>query len=375
MGTDKLWIDLHGRPVWRWSLDLLLSVPTLRRLALVAPPDSLDRFGSLLPPSTGDRCLLVPGGALRGDSVLAGLATLTACGCTDETVVLVHDAARPALSAELLERVMGAAAERGGVVPALAVSDTLLRIDERRAVDREGLITAQTPQLGRLGDLRGALSAGRFTDEASALLAAGVEVRVVAGDPANRKLTEPEDEAVLRAVLRARSMPMLGPRLLPAGVRTASGFDAHRFEAGRPLHLGGIDWPREPRGLAGHSDGDAALHAVIDALLGAAKAGDVGTLFPADDAAWRDADSRGLLSRAVERIRELGWRPVSLDLTIVAHRPLIDPRRTEMGGTLAGLLGLSAEAVSVKGTTSDGLGFAGEEGLAAFAVASVAPIE
>lgn len=375
MGADKLWIDMYGRPAWRWSLDRLLGVPSLAPLALVTPSDSLDRFASLLPPSGADRCLLVGGGATRAESVLAGLAALSDAGCADPTLVLVHDAARPALSAELLERVIGAAGERGGVVPVLAVGDTLLRLDEGATQDRDGLLAAQTPQLGRLGELRAALSGGPFTDEASALLAAGVEVRAVAGDAANRKLTEPGDEELLRAVLAARSAPMGSAPGTSPGVRSATGFDAHRFEAGRPLRLGGLDWPAEPRGLAGHSDGDAALHAAIDALLGAAAAGDIGTLFPSGDPTWRDVDSRDLLKLAVARVREAGWRPVSLDLTIVARRPLIGPRRGEMEEALAAAVGVPRAAISVKGTTSDGLGFSGEEGLAAFALASVAPIE
>ncbi len=362
MGSDKLWIDLFGRPIWRWGLDALLATPLLERLALVVPPGSQARFRALTPP---DRCLLVDGGASRRDSVLAGLAVLTDAGCGDETIVLVHDAARPAVSAELVARVLVAAGEGGGVVPALPVPDTLMRASGQH-VDREGVVAAQTPQLGRLRDLREALSAGDFTDEASALAAAGLEVRVVAGDPANRKLTEPADLELLRAVLRARAVPVEGPAARPVGI----GFDAHRFESGRPLRLGGLGWP-DAVGLAGHSDGDAALHAVIDALLGAAGLGDIGSLFPPDER-WRDADSAELVVHAVERLATAGWRPASVDLAIVAVAPAIAPRRKEMSERIAALLGLSLDAVSVKGTTSDGLGLPGGEGIAAYAVATVA---
>lgn len=370
MGSDKLWIDVWGRPTWRWSLDLLLATPRLERVALAVPAGGLDRFRSHLPETDIDRCLLVFGGEVRTDSALAGLDALSSGGLPDDALVLVHDAARPAASRELVDRVVAAADEADGVVPVIGLHDTLMTADGS-PVTRDGLVAAQTPQLGRLGALRSALRANRtFTDEASALAAAGALVRQVAGDPANRKLTEPSDAELLRAVLRGRSLPLretLDPAT-PIGI----GFDAHRFEAGRRLRLGGLDFPDEPAGLAGHSDGDAALHAIIDALLGAAGAGDIGTLFPADEQ-WRDADSGDLLSRAVERIAACGWRPAAVDLVIVASRPAIVPRRDEMAQRIAEQLGVEAGAISVKGTTSDGLGFAGREGIAAYALATLRP--
>jgi 2-C-methyl-D-erythritol 4-phosphate cytidylyltransferase/2-C-methyl-D-erythritol 2,4-cyclodiphosphate synthase len=176
---------------------------------------------------------------------------------------------------------------------------------------------------------------------------------------------------MLRAVLGSRSIPLSVPAM-GEGLCAGIGFDAHRLEEGRELHLGGLLFKGET-GLAGHSDGDAALHAVIDAVLGAARLGDVGSLFPPDDEQWRDADSGALVIAAVERLREAGWRPAGLDLAIVARRPAIEPRRAELVARLAELTGLEPGAVSVKGTTSDGLGFAGAEGIAAFAVATVAP--
>lgn len=367
MGEDKLWIDLFGRPAWRWSLDALLALPALERLALVVPSGSEERFRTVLPSSALDRCLLVAGGDTRRDSVLAGLAALTDAGCGDTWLVLVHDAARPAASMALAERVVGAAGAAGGVVPGLPVPDTLIRASGEH-VDREGLIGVQTPQLGRLGDLRGALAAGDFTDEGSALAAAGIEVRLVAGEPGNRKMTEPADVELLRAVLRARAVAIAPV----GGARSGIGFDAHRLEAGRPLRLGGLDWPDAPRGLAGHSDGDAALHALVDALLGAAGLGDIGGHFPANEA-WRGADSADLLGRAAALVRDAGWTPTQVDLVIVAAGPAIAPRRSEMAARIAALLGIGPGDVSVKGTTSDGLGLPGGEGIAAYAVATIAP--
>jgi 2-C-methyl-D-erythritol 4-phosphate cytidylyltransferase/2-C-methyl-D-erythritol 2,4-cyclodiphosphate synthase len=366
MGVDKLWIDLWGRPAWRWSLDTLLSVSALTRVAVVVAEDRLGEFASVLP--APDRCLLVPGGDERADSVLAGLRALADAGAGDRTLVLIHDAARPAASTELVERILDAAPPHGGVVPMVPVHDTLLR-DDGVPLDRTDIRAAQTPQLARMGELRAALEAGgAFTDDGSALASAGLPVVAVRGELTNRKLTELGDEEILRAVLRARSAPVDSPNSLLG--RPGIGFDAHRFAAGRPLRLGGLDWPDEPRGLVGHSDGDAALHAVIDALLGAAGMGDIGTLFPSDDRS-AGADSGEMLRLVVEGIRASGCEPTAVDLTIIAAEPAIAPRRDEMAIRIAELVGLPFYAVTVKGTTSDGLGFAGAEGIAAFAVSAV----
>jgi 2-C-methyl-D-erythritol 2,4-cyclodiphosphate synthase len=210
------------------------------------------------------------------------------------------------------------------------------------------------------------------TDEAAAMTSGGIGVRSVDGEPVNRKLTDPGDDAALRAILAGWTTP-LRPPVTTDGMRAGIGFDAHRLEAGRELRLAGLAFPGE-MGMAGHSDGDAALHAVIDALLGAGGVGDVGTLFPSDDERFRDADSGELLRLAVTRLQEAGWKPASLDLAIVARRPPIAPRRDEIVKRLAELTGMDPTAISVKGTTSDGLGFAGAEGIAAFAIATVAPV-
>ncbi len=378
MGGEKLWIELWGRPVWRWSLDNLLAVPGLIGVAVVAPADALERFTQALPAEGADRCWVVAGGAERADSALAGVAELTRQALPDETVVLVHDAARPAASAELMARVAAAVRPGLAVIPTVPVHDALKRLDGSgrmvAAVDRAALVGAQTPQGATLANLRSALEEGQAwgraaSDEAAALAAAGVGVIAVEGELANRKLTAPGDEALLRGALADAVAPLSAP-VVANGERAGLGFDAHRFDAGRQLRLGGLEFPAEP-GLAGHSDGDVALHAAIDALLGAAGAGDIGTLYASDDDRWRDADSAQLLAGAVAHLGQLGWHVVSLDLTLVAAHPAIAPRRDEMMARIAGLMGLAPDAVSVKGTTSDGLGFAGEEGIAAFAVAVV----
>ncbi len=379
MGGDKLWTDLWGRPVWRWSLDALLAIPGLARVALVVPPGEVERFRALLPPAS-DRCLLVEGGETRSASVEAGLVALADAGASSNALVLVHDAARPAAGVSLIDTVVAAAREGGAAIPILSVADTLKRVDGglvEATVPRDGLGAAQTPQAARLGILLAALDAARVrggepTDEAAALTAIGVPVRAVPGDPSNRKLTEDGDLVVLRAVLRDRAVASVrAPLTLPSSARIGIGFDAHRLQAGIPLKLGGIAFPDEPRGLAGHSDGDVALHAVIDALLGAAHLGDIGSLFPEGDSQWDGADSADLVRLTAKRLGAAGLRPVGVDLTIVAARPAIAPKREAMEHRIAELLGLSDGSVSVKGTTSDGLGFAGGEGIAAHVVASV----
>ena len=299
-GTDKLWIDIWGRPVWRWGLDALLSVPGMAKVALVVPADFVERFTNALPPDAGERVLVVGGGQERTDSVVAGITALTVAGVTEETPVLVHDAARPAASPELMVRVVSTVRAGTGAVPVLPVADSLKTVDAARAVtgavDRETVFAAQTPQGATLVQLRAAMEEthawGRSaTDEAAAMASGGIGVRAVEGEPINRKLTDPGDDAMLRAALGGWSVPLSAPAA-GEGLSAGIGFDAHRLEEGRELHLGGLLFPGET-GLAGHSDGDAALHAVIDAMLGAARLGDVGGLFPPDDKKWRDADSGG----------------------------------------------------------------------------------
>ena len=379
MGGDKLWIEFSGRPAWRWALDTLLAVPGMNWVVVVAPPDSLDRFRDAIPESAQGRCEVVAGGEERADSALAGIAALTAAGFPEDAPVLIHDAARPAASSDLMERIVAAVTPTDGAVPVITLHDSLKHVDNSGrivgAFDREGLALAQTPQAATLVVLRAALEEAqawgrKMTDEAAAFGAAGVVVHAVAGDPGNQKLTEPGDETLVAGVLASRSLPLAAPAV-GDGQRAGIGFDAHRFGEDGALRLGGLEFAGEPR-LAGHSDGDAGLHAVIDALLGAAAAGDIGSLFPPDAARWRDADSGELLREAVSTLQAAGWRPSSIDLTIVAARPAISPRRDEMAARIAELSGIDAGSVGVKGTTSDGLGFAGAEGIAAFAVAVIA---
>jgi 2-C-methyl-D-erythritol 4-phosphate cytidylyltransferase/2-C-methyl-D-erythritol 2,4-cyclodiphosphate synthase len=378
MGGDKLWMEFSGRPAWRWGLDALLAVPGMTQVIVVVPADEINRFRTVIPEAARGRLQVVAGGEERSDSALAGLAALTAVGFPDDATVLIHDAARPAASTALMERIVAAVTPTTGVIPMAELHDSIKKVDSSgrmvATIDSHGLAAAQTPQAATLVVLRAALEEAQawgrqVPDEAGALAAGGVVVTTVTGEPGNRKLTEPGDEWLLAGVLASASLPLVAPDVTE-GQRAGIGFDAHRFDPGSPLRLGGLDFPGEP-GLAGHSDGDVGLHAVIDALLGAAAAGDIGSLYPPDDKRWKNADSGELLRGAVAHVGSVGWRPVSIDLTIVAAHPEIAPRRDEMGARLAGLCGLALDAVGVKGTTSDGLGFAGAEGIAAFAVAVI----
>ena len=382
MGSDKLWADLWGRPAWRWSLDALLAAPGLARVAISVAPDAIGRFREALPEGAEDRCLVVAGGEGRADSVIAGLWALSGAGHDDDTVVLVHDAARPGVTTTLVSAVAAAAVEQPAVIPVVPVVDSLKRVRNDRVVgpvEREEVAAAQTPQGARLGALRAAIEEshawGRpITDDAGALAAAGTPVHVVPGDPENRKLTEPSDLVAMRAILAARAMPIAGlggSAALGPGIRCGVGFDAHRLVSGRAMRIAGVTFAEEPLGPEGHSDGDAALHALIDALLGAAQLGDIGALFPPGTDAWAGADSSNLVAMAVAALADRGWRPTAADLAVAVARPAIAPRRDEMRERVAALLGVDARAVSIKGTTSDGLGISGGGGIAAWAVAAV----
>ncbi len=379
MGFDKLWVDLWGRPAWRWSLDALLAAEGVDTVIVAVPTDAVERFRADLPADAAGRLAVVPGGDARADTVIAGLWALTERGYDDETIVLVHDAARPAATPQLVTAVAAAVVDAPAVIPVVPVADSLKRVRNDRVagpIDRDEVVAAQTPQAARLGALRASIEEahawGRpITDDAGALAAAGTPVHVVPGEPDNRKLTEPSDLLAMRAILAGRAAPVTTP---PGPFRFGTGFDAHRLVDGRPMRIGGVEVPDEPRGPEGHSDGDAVLHALIDALLGAAALGDIGTLFPPDDPAWEGADSADLLRRAVAHLADAGWRPVQADLAVAVERPSIAVLRAEIVARVAAVLGVPDDAVSVKGTTSDGLGITAGGGIAAWAVAGIARV-
>jgi 2-C-methyl-D-erythritol 4-phosphate cytidylyltransferase/2-C-methyl-D-erythritol 2,4-cyclodiphosphate synthase len=301
----------------------------------------------------------IRGGAERADSVQSGLAAI------NSDAVLVHDAARPFCPPEVIDRLVASLEFFKGAAPVLAVRDTLAKVGESLEdhVDRSRLVRVQTPQAFRLEALRRAYrqwQGGSPTDETTVLRAAGMKVAAVEGDPALDKLTAPADFK--------RAEEWLAGRLSP---RTGMGFDVHAFAGDGPIMLGGIEIPHG-RGLAGHSDADVVLHAITDALLGAAGLGDIGEHFPPSDPQWKDADSSLFLKHAVDMLHSKGALIDHLDCTVIAEEPKIGPHRAAMRERIAGITGLGFNQVSIKATTTEGLGFIGRrEGIAAQAVASI----
>jgi 2-C-methyl-D-erythritol 4-phosphate cytidylyltransferase/2-C-methyl-D-erythritol 2,4-cyclodiphosphate synthase len=312
---------------------------------------------------------VVTGGARRQDSVHAGFAALERHDPGGSGVVLVHDAARPLVEPALIAAVVTATARYGAAIPIVPIAETVKRIDGElvgATVDRTGLGAAQTPQGARRDLFREAYrryppdGPGTFTDEAALLEACSIAVHVVPGDPGNRKVTLPGD-------LQQAASVLAGAR----GTRTGIGHDGHPFGPGSPLRLGGREIPGEPA-LAGHSDGDVVLHAIADALLGATALGDLGRIFPADARTPRGVASTVLLEEVVRRVASSGWRPATVDLTVIGARPRLGAHLESMRGAIAALLGIDRGAVSVKASSGnlDGSEGAGRS-ISAFAVVTV----
>ena len=290
-------------------------------------------------------------------------------------VVVVHDAARPLVSADLIRRTVDAAAECGAAIAALPATDTVKRGDASRIIvdtlPRGEIFLAQTPQAFRVDVLRDALALARgstdATDEAALAEQAGHRVRLIDGDARNVKITDADDLAMAERLIGA-------PALCPVDettLRIGNGYDLHRLVAGRRLILGGVDITFE-MGLEGHSDADAVCHAVTDAILGGAGAGDIGRHFPDTDAAWKDADSLALLARAAQIIAAAGFSVVNVDVVVIAQRPKLVPHIDAMRANLARAMGVAADRVSVKGKTNEGVGSIGAgESIAVYAVALI----
>lgn len=365
-GEPKAFVELGGitileralRGVRAWSPDAALVV--------VAPVDRM-RDAEAVAHRVGPGIAVVAGGAHRQASVAAGLALVEA----DVGTVLVHDAARPLTPPEQFAAVAAAVTDDAGAVPGTPVPDTIKRVAGDRVletVDRRELVAMQTPQ----GFPRAALLAAyakadqEHTDDAALFAAAGHPVVVVPGDPASFKITTEAD--LLRAArLLGESAPLEG-----GGMRTGIGTDVHAYDEAAPLWLGGLYWPDQP-GLAGHSDGDAIIHAIVDALLSAAGLGDIGGRFGSDDPRFADARSELFLRDAVAAVGGAGFGVVNVAVQVVANRPRIAHRRIEVEALLGGLVGAP---VSVAGTTSDHLGFTGRgEGVAVIATALLSRLD
>ena len=357
-------------PVLGHAIDAFLSHPAVDMVGVAIAPDD-SRYADIA--SQNDPRLLPPvrGGETRQETVRLGLRAL-AVHAPDR--VLVHDAARPFVSAAVVDRVVAALDTDAAVIPALPVPSTLKAVDAAgiitATVPREGLYAAETPQGFRFAAIldaheKAAAAGHSCTDDAQVAEWAGIQVKVVAGDAANVKLTSSEDIAMADRREMAEAALALGD------IRVGNGYDVHAFGPGNEVMLGGIAIPHN-RGIVGHSDGDVALHALTDAVLGAIAEGDIGAHFPPSDPQWKDASSDRFLRFAADRVEARGGRIAHLDVAIVTEGPRIAEHRDAMRIRIAEICGIAPERVGVKATTNENLGFIGRgEGLAAYAVATV----
>ncbi len=352
-GQDKLWINFQGRPLWLHSYQTFLAHPRITGIAIVCQPGKLEDFRGLAP---GAR-VIQEGGSTRQESSKIGISSLA----SDCEIVLIHDAARPFVTSDLIDRVIEGAAEAGACFPALAVTDTLrVALGEGHwdTPDRSQFVSVQTPQGFQKSVIAEAAKGakGEFTDDVGMVLELGGRVVQVPGSSLNRKITYQED------------LPML------TAFRTGFGYDIHAFsnDPERVLWLGGVSFPGQ-RALDGHSDADVLIHAIVDALLGSVGLGDIGQLYPNTDEAWRGCRSEIFLMESADRLTKLGWQIQNIDATVIAEVPKIVPRTFEMREFIAKACQVSLDQVSIKATTNEKLGALGkEEGIAAHAIATVA---
>lgn len=358
-GEPKQYRMLAGKPVLRHSLESLLAHPAIHDVITVIHADDGDIFAE----ATSGLAIGAPviGGETRQESVLRGLEALVPFA---PEFVLIHDAARPRLAGVVIDRLLAALASSDGAAPALPVVDSLRTgtTHAEREVDRSHLNRVQTPQAFGYKAILAAhrAAAPGATDDVAVALAVGLRVALVQGDEMMAKLTYTADFD--------RAEVQLSSLLIP---RTGSGFDVHRFGPGDHVWLCGVKVPHD-QGLIGHSDADAGLHALTDALLGAAAEGDIGDHFPPGDPQWRGASSDRFLEHARHLIAARGGIIDHVDVTLICETPKVGPNRQAMRQRVAALLQLPLSAISIKATTTEKLGFTGRgEGIAAQAVASV----
>jgi len=355
----KQYAPLRGELLLRRTLRAFCQHPQVQRVVVAIHPDDAAQFTEAA--EGFENVTSVPGGAARQDSVRLGLEALAA---SPPDLVLIHDGARPMISAGLIDRVIDGLAAAEGALPVVPVVDTLKRVDAFGAVGgtvpRESLVRAQTPQGFRFASILAAhrkFAGEALTDDAAVLERAGHRVVTVPGDETNIKVTTMDDLARLTASL--------------SETRVGQGFDVHAFGDGDGVMLCGFNVPHT-HGMVGHSDADVALHAATDAILGAIGAGDIGQHFPPSDPKWRGAASHQFLRHAYDLLTARGGSLVHLDFTIICERPKVGPHRAAMVASVAKILGVAEDRISVKATTTEGLGFTGrQEGIAAQAVATV----
>lgn len=370
-GVPKQYRLLNGRTVLERTLDCFFAHPSIGQVIVVTHPDDDGLYGEAIRSVKSEKLLPVAhGGETRQDSVRNGLEALSDLR---PDLVLVHDAARPFVSNELIDRAIAAGETWQAAVPGVPVTDTIKIVgNEGEAIstpERDSLKAVQTPQAFRFGELieahRKAAAAGlhAFTDDGSLAEWAGFPVRVFSGETTNIKLTHPSDFAQAEQRLKGSSMTYL--------TRFGTGFDVHAFGEGDHIWLGGVKVPHD-RGVIAHSDGDVILHALTDAILGALADGDIGTHFPPSDPQWRGASSDRFLAHAVGLVRERGGVLDHLDATLLCEKPRLGPYREAMRLRIADICNLRLDQVSLKATTTEKLGFTGRgEGIAAQAAATI----
>jgi 2-C-methyl-D-erythritol 4-phosphate cytidylyltransferase / 2-C-methyl-D-erythritol 2,4-cyclodiphosphate synthase len=361
VGLPKQFARLGGKTLVAHTIDSFAQHPAIDGVYVVIGAGQHAQFAAA---SAGCQFTqVVTGGAERQESVRAGLDAIAADGGTD--AVFIHDAARPLLPRAVIDRLAAALESHDGAVPVLPLVDTIAQATSALGdtIDRQAFVRVQTPQAFRfdaIAKAHAAWSGPAATDDAQMARAAGFLIAMVEGDPMLDKITHPADFETAEA--------RLGRALIS---RTGLGFDVHRLQAGLPLWLGGVLIPHE-MGLSGHSDADVALHAIVDALLGAIGEGDIGTHFPPSDPQWQGAASSHFVAHVRELISARGGIIDHIDLTIICEAPKIGPHRSAMRNAIASILYLDAQAISIKATTTEGLGFTGRgEGIAAQAIATV----
>jgi 2-C-methyl-D-erythritol 4-phosphate cytidylyltransferase/2-C-methyl-D-erythritol 2,4-cyclodiphosphate synthase len=364
----KQMLDIGGGSMLQHSLKAFLAHPRISEVIVVLPPGPAAIVVDGVDPSRLQAMRAVTGGERRQDSVANAFDQVAA----SSDVVLIHDAARPFVSAALIDRTIDAAMTHGAAIAAVQSRDTVKRVERQPegtvivdTIPREGVYLAQTPQGFRREVLAAAVAVGRSgvdaTDEAMLAERAGYVVHVVDGDPGNVKITTAEDLEAARQ--------RIGPAGPTAASRVGTGYDLHRLVEGRPLVIGGVTIPSD-RGARAHSDGDVACHAATDAILGAASLGDIGRHFPDSDPRWKDADSLVLLREAARMVREQGYEIGNIDVTVILERPKIKDVIEEMRSRMAGAMGIDPACVSLKGKTNEGVDAVGRgEAIAAHAIA------
>ena len=373
-GADrpKQFLDLGGRSILELSVAALAASDRIKDIVVALPEEHVDAGLKALRAAMGRPITVVAGGARRQDSVANAFAKTP----KESDIILIHDAARPFVTRDVIDRAIDGAQRHGAVVSAMGVSDTVKQTGAvaddgarliRSTIPRDTVFLAQTPQAFRRDVLARALAEGKgvdATDEAMLVERLGVPVHVVEGDARNVKITTPEDLAAAQKRLDGDGS---SHRLM----RIGNGYDLHRLAAGRPLILAGVTIPFE-LGLEGHSDADIVCHAVTDAILGAAGAGDIGRMFPDTDPKWQGANSIELLKGAVAKIRDAGYAVSNVDVTVIAQQPKLLPYLDAMRGNLAAALGVEPSAVSVKGKTNESVDSMGRgESMACHAVALI----